>query len=1468
MSKKMILLISALLALGLVSTAGAADPSLLGWYRFEGNANDSSDYANHGTAQGGPLWISGLPGYGGAIRFDGVNDYVGTGKILLANVSQFTLAGWVSAGNPTASRIGLFGQNDVIEMGFNGGNISIWISAGGATTQTPWTFPNLTWHHVAVVADTSMRIYLDGQLAVTGTGAANYGTSTYPFNIGGGGIWDTTGNWFSGSMDEVRVYNRALTQAEVQALAVHHEATNPSPPDGSEVNADVVSLAWGPAASAALHDVYFSDNFDDVNTADSSDPMGPDKVYKARQTELKYPPGEWDTIPLTRGLTYYWRIDEVNGVNTCRGNIWSFTAVPNLNYNPTPAHQATYVPVTTDLSWIKGNLAKKGHIVYYSTSFDIVNNAVPGTTTGTPGYLAPTSPQTAASLIRTIPGDLLYNTTYYWRADAVENTPPTTPGNTHKGTIWQFKTGMPGTGSILRELWTGITPTDSTTIDALYNWPAFPSSPTSSVTIPSFDTEPALDQYGGRIHGWVYAPASGDYTFYLATDDNGELWLSTDDNPANAQLIAYETVWAGPRAWQTGAEMSAPIPLVGDKKYYISALWKEGNGGDNCAVGWTGPGISAITVIPGDVLMPFVQYWAYDPIPANEAYNVSATPTLDWLAGRYAASHNVYFGTVYADVKAGTGGTFKGNQPLGDTDYVPSPALEAGKLYYWKITEVNDLHADKKWEGPVWVFRVAGGAGGLLGAYYQEPGAGAAPAAFETFKLSRIDPEINFGWGNGSPDPLVDVNDFSCRWTGQVEAEFSEDYTFYTLVDDGERLWVDGQLVINQWVQGATPEYVSVPIPFVAGQKYDIVMEQYENEGGAAAYLRWSSPSVSKRIIPPIWLWPPTKATNPVPPDGSTDAPCQQLTLSWTAGVYAAAANGHKVYFDADQAKVIARAGCQVNGTSTTNPSYLLLSSFGLEETYYWAVDEVNGVNSWPGDVWSFTTANNKVIDDMELYPPNVQDSNIYQVWIDGAGDCGSIAGNNSGALVDIATVGAPAPVHGGQQAMKLVYDNDGTVDNPCPPGLPTARLTYSKVEAQVAQLPSGVGSDWTVGGVAKMLSLWFYGDPLNSIEPMWVQLTDASNNKFKVFYGAYADEDVNDMNDVTSWHEWLIDLADFTGVSVNNVKSIAIGVGNEGGPAGGSGTLYFDDIRLYTPQCVLTRRPADFAAFDYAPAGNPAGDCLIDYRELELMTQDWLLNDYNVTGDANLINFPTDNSQWVAGKNNNALNFDGINDHVYAQRIYLPRSAFSVAMWINPRIDLGPTTRRMDLIYWGVGNRPHLTFNKTEGTDGAIALWPNTGAADFDGPQTVTTSWTANTWYHIAATFDGIDFKIYVNGVGEGTVNHPGTHSAASGPRIGSNNAGANNFDGRIDDFRIYAYALPASDVGKLANQTGEPAAGPLFRLKFDETSGGIAHESVGTLIYVPLPRPGIDVYADGTIDFKDYAVEVTRWLEEDLYP
>lgn len=131
---------------------------------------------------------------------------------------------------------------------------------------------------------------------------------------------------------------------------------------------------------------------------------------------------------------------------------------------------------------------------------------------------------------------------------------------------------------------------------------------------------------------------------------------------------------------------------------------------------------------------------------------------------------------------------------------------------------------------------------GLKGDYYNNKD-------FTALALSRVDPTVNFNWGSGSPNPSIGADTFSVRWTGQVMPQYSEQYTFYTSTDDGVRLWVNGVQLINKWVDQGTKEW-SGKITLVAGQKYDIKLEYYENGGGAVAQLRWSSPSRSKQIIP------------------------------------------------------------------------------------------------------------------------------------------------------------------------------------------------------------------------------------------------------------------------------------------------------------------------------------------------------------------------------------------------------------------------------------------------------------------------------------------------------------------------------------------------------------------------------------------------------------------------------------------
>jgi len=618
-------------------------------------------------------------------------------------------------------------------------------------------------------------------------------------------------------------------------------------------------------------------------------------------------------------------------------------------------------------------------------------------------------------------------------------------------------------------------------------------------------------------------------------------------------------------------------------------------------------------------------------------------------------------------------------------------------------------------------------------------------------------------------------------------------------------------------------------------------------------------------------LYNPAWARDPSPADEATGVASNAI-LSWTPGDFAPATGGHYVSFGDDPGS-LAPLGPQPQTPNNVDPGPLVLG-----KTYYWSVDEADAGapdGKIPGLIWSFTTADYMVIDDFETYDWDRQlgaDANwVYYVWTDGLANfmyLEDMGGNGTGANIFTQT----ATFSGGLQAMRFDYDNDGFAENPRT-GAQLPRLhKWSKAKADTAELPSGIGADWVSAG-GRALSLWFYGDSLNDIEPMWVKLADSSGRAETVIYGNYEGEDPNHITEA-SWREWNISLQDFSdgGVDLTDVNSIAIGFGEEGDLIGGGyGFVYFDDIRVYVRRCVLSRRTAEFARVDYAPEGNPDGDCLVNYAELEMMAEDWLLSDSNVYGDAVLMNFPLDGSQWVAGKINNALDFDGNNDHVIAEDVYIPRDAFTISLWINPDADMDVNSPRADFLYWGNGNRPHLTFNKVEAGvgGGAIGLWPNTEGPDINpGPLTTITSWTAGTWHHIATTFDGTDFQIYVNGMFEDSVTSPGTHSAASRPFIGSNGGGNNNFDGQIDDFRIYDYALDGTEIWNLASEVSEPAAGPLFWYKFDEASGLDAKDSAETVIYIPLPRPAVDVHQDGTVNFKDYADVMESWLLEGLFP
>jgi Domain of unknown function (DUF4832)/Domain of unknown function (DUF4874)/PA14 domain/Immunoglobulin I-set domain len=129
--------------------------------------------------------------------------------------------------------------------------------------------------------------------------------------------------------------------------------------------------------------------------------------------------------------------------------------------------------------------------------------------------------------------------------------------------------------------------------------------------------------------------------------------------------------------------------------------------------------------------------------------------------------------------------------------------------------------------------------------------------------VTRTDATVNFDWGQGSPLTGVPADNFSVRWTGQVQAQFSETYTFSTVSDDGVRLWINGQLLIDNWTVHAPTENTGT-ITLVAGQKYDLKMEYFDSGWGAVSTLSWASASTAKQIIPTPQLYP-TAAANIAP---------------------------------------------------------------------------------------------------------------------------------------------------------------------------------------------------------------------------------------------------------------------------------------------------------------------------------------------------------------------------------------------------------------------------------------------------------------------------------------------------------------------------------------------------------------------------------------------------------------------------
>jgi autotransporter-associated beta strand protein len=188
----------------------------------------------------------------------------------------------------------------------------------------------------------------------------------------------------------------------------------------------------------------------------------------------------------------------------------------------------------------------------------------------------------------------------------------------------------------------------------------------------------------------------------------------------------------------------------------------------------------------------------------------------------------------------------------------------------------------------------AGSGSGLLGQYWTNTTSLAfTNVSFNTpATLVRTDSVVNFNWGTTGPDPVIGGANFTARWTGTVQAQFNELYTFTTLAEDGVRLYVNGQLLINGWGDNPAAVTNSGSLALTAQQLYNIELDYYQKSNPASVALSWSSPSTPPAIVPQTQLYP---YTNP-PPAVVLTAPAGSATNFTAAASVTVSADADSAY--------------------------------------------------------------------------------------------------------------------------------------------------------------------------------------------------------------------------------------------------------------------------------------------------------------------------------------------------------------------------------------------------------------------------------------------------------------------------------------------------------------------------------------------------------------------------------------------
>ena len=608
---------------------------------------------------------------------------------------------------------------------------------------------------------------------------------------------------------------------------------------------------------------------------------------------------------------------------------------------------------------------------------------------------------------------------------------------------------------------------------------------------------------------------------------------------------------------------------------------------------------------------------AYEPSPSDGAKFVHADAELSWTAGMNAILHYVHFGDNFDDVNNATTGTI-----ATDATFAPG-TLESGKTYYWRVDESSPPNPTIK--GDVWSFTTLPDMPiidpNLVGWWKFEAGAGNEVIDFSGHgnhgtivdKVHWVPGQFNmalefFGDNTGHvelPARMVTTASGSvAMWvnTDQTGDLYSEGTFWYGTEEAGmgfgeQEIHIHSQTTgaLGFWMGGVTN--VDLEGPMLAGTGWNHVAVTWDRTDGCRLYcnglqvnyqghngkeadlavIRLGRPNRNfrflKGFLDDVRLFDhaitaeqvdeimtkgedPLKAGAPSPGNGSVATLTVAETLSWSAGE---GASQHGVYFGADRDAV-------ANATTDSpefqgNQAQTSLSVAGIVEfdggDYYWRVDEIAADETViAGTIWKFTVPDYLIVDDFEDY--DVGNNEIWFAWNDGLG-AGTpdvepyVPGNGTGAMVGddtSSTYTENSIVHSGNQSMPYWYDNNKQ-----------GYSKYSEAKLTLTEL-----RDWTKSEV-KELSLWFYGDPNNSAEPLYVAVSNSTGTPAVVVH----DDPAAAMID--TWTEWVIPLQDLVdkGIVLTNVDSIAIGLGTQGNMTipGGSGKMYFDNIRLYRPRNV-----------------------------------------------------------------------------------------------------------------------------------------------------------------------------------------------------------------------------------------------------------------------------------------------------------